>query len=135
MEELDLKWQMELLFVRVNKYEKKSGRKINFDGKEAERFNRKMVKCHKCQQTCHFARECRSKVVKETKDIIPLRFNKLERRKLIQKLWSLLINCLIGMNMEKMKKAFSKRLQWLLDMTQKLLLKKVLSRWMMEKLH
>nr|GFA57860.1 xylulose kinase-1 [Tanacetum cinerariifolium] len=39
----------------------KAGRKIDFDKKESARFNKKKVRCCKCQQRGHFARECRAK--------------------------------------------------------------------------
>ncbi|GJS98931.1 ribonuclease H-like domain-containing protein [Tanacetum coccineum] len=42
-------------------FEKKAGRKIEFDKKEADRFNKKAVRCYKCLQKGHFARECRAK--------------------------------------------------------------------------
>nr|GEU40334.1 hypothetical protein [Tanacetum cinerariifolium] len=61
LEEMDLKWQMAMLSVRVHKFEQKAGRKINFDKKESTRFNKKKVICYKCQQRGHFARECRAK--------------------------------------------------------------------------
>nr|GEU41740.1 putative ribonuclease H-like domain-containing protein [Tanacetum cinerariifolium] len=47
LEEMDLKWKMALLFVRVHKFEQKSRRKINFDKKESNRFNKKNVRCNK----------------------------------------------------------------------------------------
>nr|GEU88677.1 ribonuclease H-like domain-containing protein [Tanacetum cinerariifolium] len=58
---MDLKWQMAMLSVRVHKFEQKAGRKIDFDKKESARFNKQKVRCYKCQQRGHFARECRSK--------------------------------------------------------------------------
>ncbi|GJV76893.1 putative ribonuclease H-like domain-containing protein [Tanacetum coccineum] len=61
LEEMVIKWQMAMLSVRVNKFEKKAGRKIEFDKKEASRFNKKAVRCYKCLQKGHFARECRAK--------------------------------------------------------------------------
>ncbi|GJV07106.1 ribonuclease H-like domain-containing protein [Tanacetum coccineum] len=61
LEEMDIKWQMAMLSVRVNKFEKKSGRKIEFNKKEPARFNKKAVRCYKCLQKGHFARECRAK--------------------------------------------------------------------------
>ncbi|GJV28348.1 putative ribonuclease H-like domain-containing protein, partial [Tanacetum coccineum] len=39
LEEMDIKWQMAMLSVRVNKFEKKAGRKIEFDKKEAARYS------------------------------------------------------------------------------------------------
>ncbi|GJS46000.1 ribonuclease H-like domain-containing protein [Tanacetum coccineum] len=61
LEEMDLKWQMAMLSVRVHKFEQKAGRKIDFDKKESARFNKKKVRCYKCLQRGHFARECRTK--------------------------------------------------------------------------
>nr|GEU62385.1 retrovirus-related Pol polyprotein from transposon TNT 1-94 [Tanacetum cinerariifolium] len=39
----------------------KARRKIDFDKKESARFNKKKVRCYKCQQRGHFAREFREK--------------------------------------------------------------------------
>ncbi|GKC27704.1 ribonuclease H-like domain-containing protein [Tanacetum coccineum] len=61
LEEMDLKWQMAMLSVRVHKFEQKAGRKIDFDKKESARFNKKKVRCYKYLQRGHFARECRAK--------------------------------------------------------------------------
>nr|GEW33623.1 hypothetical protein [Tanacetum cinerariifolium] len=61
LEEIDLKWKMAMLSVRVHKFEQKARRKIDFDKKESARFNKKKVRCYKCQQRGHFARECRAK--------------------------------------------------------------------------
>nr|GEV00584.1 hypothetical protein [Tanacetum cinerariifolium] len=41
LKEMDLKWQMAMLSVRVHKFEQKAGRKIDFDKKESARFNKK----------------------------------------------------------------------------------------------
>nr|GFD04833.1 putative ribonuclease H-like domain-containing protein [Tanacetum cinerariifolium] len=43
LEEIDLKWQMAMLSVRVQKFEQKARRKIDFDKKESFRFNKKKV--------------------------------------------------------------------------------------------
>ncbi|GJY85305.1 ribonuclease H-like domain-containing protein [Tanacetum coccineum] len=61
LKEMDIKWQMAMLLVRVNKFEKKARRKIEFDKKEVARFNKKAVRCYMCLQKGHFARECRAK--------------------------------------------------------------------------
>nr|GEX64905.1 ribonuclease H-like domain-containing protein [Tanacetum cinerariifolium] len=61
LEEMDLKWQMAMLSVRAHNFKQKAGRKIDFDKKESARFNKKKVRCYKCQQRGHFARECRAK--------------------------------------------------------------------------
>nr|GEV29014.1 ribonuclease H-like domain-containing protein [Tanacetum cinerariifolium] len=61
IEEMDLKWQMAMLSVRVHKFKQKAIRKIDFDKKESVRFNKKKVRCYKCQQRGDFARECKAK--------------------------------------------------------------------------
>ncbi|GKE87423.1 hypothetical protein Tco_1564898, partial [Tanacetum coccineum] len=46
LEELDIKWQMAMLSVRINRFEKKAGRKMKFNNKDAARFDKKKVKYH-----------------------------------------------------------------------------------------
>nr|GFB11262.1 ribonuclease H-like domain-containing protein [Tanacetum cinerariifolium] len=44
LEEMDLKWQMAMLSVRVHKFKQKAGRKIDFDKKESARYSSFKIK-------------------------------------------------------------------------------------------
>ncbi|GJR00214.1 putative ribonuclease H-like domain-containing protein [Tanacetum coccineum] len=61
LEEMDLKWQVAMISMRLKKFYKKTGRKLHFDEKEPVGFDKSKVECYNCHKTGHFARECRSK--------------------------------------------------------------------------
>ncbi|GKA75020.1 ribonuclease H-like domain-containing protein, partial [Tanacetum coccineum] len=61
LEEMDLKWQVAMISIRLKKFYKKTGRKLHFDAKEPVRFNKTKVECYNCHKKGNFARECRSK--------------------------------------------------------------------------
>ncbi|GJQ99907.1 ribonuclease H-like domain, gag-pre-integrase domain protein [Tanacetum coccineum] len=58
---MDLKWQVAMISMRLKKFYKKTGRKLQFDAKEPVGFDKTKVECFNCHKTGHFARECRSK--------------------------------------------------------------------------
>ncbi|GJZ79983.1 ribonuclease H-like domain-containing protein [Tanacetum coccineum] len=60
LEEMDLKWQVSMLTMRVKRFLKKTGRNLNFNGKETVGFNKTKVECYNCHRRGHFARECRA---------------------------------------------------------------------------
>ncbi|GJS89866.1 ribonuclease H-like domain-containing protein [Tanacetum coccineum] len=61
LEEMDLKWQVAMILMRMKKFYKKTGRKLQFDAKEPVGFDKTKVECYNCHKTGHFARECRTK--------------------------------------------------------------------------
>nr|GEV18406.1 hypothetical protein [Tanacetum cinerariifolium] len=58
--EMDLKWQVAMLTMRVKRFIKKIGRKLDLNGKETIGFDRIKVECYNCHRKSHFARECRA---------------------------------------------------------------------------
>ncbi|GJR83118.1 ribonuclease H-like domain-containing protein [Tanacetum coccineum] len=61
LEEMDLKWQVAMISMRLKNFYKKTRRKLQFDAKEPVGFDKTKVECFNCHKTWHFARECRSK--------------------------------------------------------------------------
>nr|GEU49026.1 hypothetical protein [Tanacetum cinerariifolium] len=58
LEEMDLKWQVAMIIMRVKKFMKRTGRNLNFNGKEPVSFDKTKVECYNCHRRRHFAREC-----------------------------------------------------------------------------
>nr|GEV42217.1 ribonuclease H-like domain-containing protein [Tanacetum cinerariifolium] len=68
LKEMDLKWQVAMLTIRVKIFIKKTGRNLNFNGKETVRFDKTKVECCNCHMRGHFARECRAPKSQENKN-------------------------------------------------------------------
>ncbi|GKD63687.1 ribonuclease H-like domain-containing protein [Tanacetum coccineum] len=60
LEEMDLKWQVAMLTMRVKRFIKKTGRNLDLNDKETVGFDRTEVECYNCHRRSHFARECRA---------------------------------------------------------------------------
>ncbi|GJY18704.1 ribonuclease H-like domain-containing protein, partial [Tanacetum coccineum] len=61
LEEMDLKWKVAMISMRLKKFYKKTGRRLQFDAKESVGFDKTKVECYNYHNTGHFARECKSK--------------------------------------------------------------------------
>ncbi|GJT48515.1 ribonuclease H-like domain-containing protein [Tanacetum coccineum] len=60
LEELDLRWQVAMLTVRVKKFIQRTGRNLNFKEKQHVSLDKTKIECYNYQRKGHFARECRS---------------------------------------------------------------------------
>ncbi|GJX39694.1 retrovirus-related pol polyprotein from transposon TNT 1-94, partial [Tanacetum coccineum] len=58
LEEMDLKWQVAMLTMRVRRFIKKTGRKLDLNDKETVGFDWTKIECYNCHGRGHFAREC-----------------------------------------------------------------------------
>nr|GEU92411.1 hypothetical protein [Tanacetum cinerariifolium] len=59
LEEIDLKWQVVMLTMRVKRFIKKTGRKLDLNGKDTISFDSTKVECYNFHRRGHFAREYR----------------------------------------------------------------------------
>ncbi|GJS78710.1 putative ribonuclease H-like domain-containing protein [Tanacetum coccineum] len=60
LEEMDLKWQVAMLTMRVQRFLKKTEKNLNFSVKETVGFDKTKVECYNYHRSGHFARECRA---------------------------------------------------------------------------
>nr|GEW03222.1 hypothetical protein [Tanacetum cinerariifolium] len=60
LEEMDLKWQVAMLSMRVKRFYKKTRRKLEYNGKESVGFNKTKVECFNCHKRRHFVRDSRT---------------------------------------------------------------------------
>ncbi|GJY77302.1 ribonuclease H-like domain-containing protein [Tanacetum coccineum] len=60
LEELDIRWLVAMLTIRVQRFIKKIGRNLDFKGKQPVTFDKSQVECYNCHRKGHFAKECKS---------------------------------------------------------------------------
>ncbi|GKC32335.1 ribonuclease H-like domain-containing protein [Tanacetum coccineum] len=60
LEEIDIKWHVAMLSLRVERFYKKTRRKLIFNGKEPVGFDKAKVECFNCHRRGHFARKCKA---------------------------------------------------------------------------
>ncbi|GJZ60934.1 ribonuclease H-like domain-containing protein, partial [Tanacetum coccineum] len=58
IEEMDINWQIAMIAIRMKKFYKKTGRRVQIDERKPVGFDKKKLECFKCHNTGHFAREC-----------------------------------------------------------------------------
>nr|GEY75074.1 ribonuclease H-like domain-containing protein [Tanacetum cinerariifolium] len=61
MEEMDLKWQVAMISMKIKKFHKRTGRKLQFDTKDLIGFDKTKVECFNCHKMEHFSKDYRAK--------------------------------------------------------------------------
>nr|GEW97165.1 ribonuclease H-like domain-containing protein [Tanacetum cinerariifolium] len=67
LEEMDLKWQVAMISMRIKKFHKRTGKKLQFDTRDTVGFDKTKVECFNCHKMRHFARDCRAKENQDNK--------------------------------------------------------------------
>nr|GFA52469.1 hypothetical protein [Tanacetum cinerariifolium] len=68
LEEIDLKWQMDMLTMRARRFLKRTGRNLGVNGTDTIGFDMSKVECYNFHRRGHFARKCRSPRDNKNKD-------------------------------------------------------------------
>ncbi|GJR82142.1 ribonuclease H-like domain-containing protein [Tanacetum coccineum] len=78
LEEMNLRWNIDMLTMRARRFLKNTGRKLDMANKERIGFDKSKVECFNCQKKGHFIRECRAPMNQDsrnkepTKRIVPV---------------------------------------------------------------
>ncbi|GKE11640.1 ribonuclease H-like domain-containing protein, partial [Tanacetum coccineum] len=73
LEEMDLRWNIAMLTMRVKRFLKNTGRKLDMANKERIRFDKSKVECFNCHKRGYFARECRAPKNQDSRNKEPTR--------------------------------------------------------------
>ncbi|GKA42423.1 ribonuclease H-like domain-containing protein [Tanacetum coccineum] len=60
LKEMDLRWQMAMLTMRVRRFLKNTRRKLTINGNETIGFDKSKLECYNCYKRGHFTRQCRA---------------------------------------------------------------------------
>ncbi|GJX27706.1 putative ribonuclease H-like domain-containing protein [Tanacetum coccineum] len=69
LDEMDLKWQLALLSMKVRKFYQRTGKKIVINGRDTAGYDKKKVECFNYHKLGHFARECINPKSQENRSI------------------------------------------------------------------
>nr|GEW37357.1 hypothetical protein [Tanacetum cinerariifolium] len=61
LKEMDLKWQVAIISMRIKKFHKRTGRKLQFDTRDTVGFDKTKLECFNFHKIGHFARDCKAK--------------------------------------------------------------------------
>nr|GEV21491.1 hypothetical protein [Tanacetum cinerariifolium] len=73
LEEMDLRWNIAMLTMRVIRFLKNTGRKLNMASKERIGFDKSKVECFNCHKRGHFKRKCRAPRNQDSQNREPIR--------------------------------------------------------------
>ncbi|GJT77332.1 ribonuclease H-like domain-containing protein [Tanacetum coccineum] len=59
LEELDIRWQVAMMTIRVQRFIQKTRRNLDFKGIQLVTFDKSKVECYNCHRKGHFAKECK----------------------------------------------------------------------------
>nr|GEZ35968.1 ribonuclease H-like domain-containing protein [Tanacetum cinerariifolium] len=67
MEEMDIKWQVAMILMRIKKFHNRTSKKLQFDTRGPVGFDKTKVEGFNCHKIGHFARDCRAKWNQESR--------------------------------------------------------------------
>ncbi|GJR00619.1 ribonuclease H-like domain-containing protein [Tanacetum coccineum] len=70
---MDLRWITAIITMRIRRFLKNTGRKLDMANKERIRFKKSKVECFNCYKRGHFVRECRTPRNQDNKNREPTR--------------------------------------------------------------
>nr|GEX01431.1 hypothetical protein [Tanacetum cinerariifolium] len=67
IEEMDLKWQVAMISIKIKKFHRRTGRKLQINTKDLVGFDKTKLKCFNYHKIGHFVRDCRAKGNQDSK--------------------------------------------------------------------